>query len=166
MVVGFIALFSIIGFFVVPPVMKSVLIKKLSENLNREVSIKQIKVNPYVLSVSVKGIAIKDRGKAEPFVSLDELFIKTSIASVFKRAIIIKELRMAGPYVRIIRNNDESYNFSDLIAPKEGEKGAPKKPPTEKKAKPLLFSVNNIVISAGSIDFLTARKRCSIPLRI
>ncbi|MBA4417028.1 MAG: hypothetical protein C0392_03815 [Syntrophus sp. (in: bacteria)] len=156
---GFIALFSIIGFFVVPPVMKSVLIKKLSENLNRDVFIKQIKVNPYTLSVSVKGIAIKNRGKTETFVSLDELFINASIASVFKRAIIIKELRIAGPYVRIIRNNDESYNFTDLITPKERGEGAPKKPLTEKKAKPLLFSVNNIVISAGSIDFFDGPKK-------
>jgi hypothetical protein len=155
---GFFVLFSVIGFFVVPPVMKSVLIKQISKNLHREVSIGQIRVNPYSLSISVKRILIKDRVNAETFVSLDELFVNASIASIFKRAIIIKELRIAGPYIRIIRNRDESYNFSDLLALKGGDKDKPKGAQAGEKGKPLLFSINNIVISACRIDFFDGPK--------
>jgi len=155
---GFFILFSIIGFFIAPPVVKSVLVKKLSENLHRQVSIGQIRVNPYSLSISLKNILIKDRAKTETFVSLDELFINASIDSIFKRAIIIKELRIAGPYIRIIRNRDESYNFSDLLIPKEGIKAEPKKTQAGEKKNPILFSINNIVISSGRIDFFDGPK--------
>ncbi|MCX5804736.1 MAG: DUF748 domain-containing protein [Proteobacteria bacterium] len=150
---GFFVLFSIIGFFIVPPIVKSVLVKKLSENLHREVSLGQIRVNPYSLSVSVKNILIKDRAKAETFVSFDELFVNASISSIFRRAIIIKELKIAGPYIRIIRNKDESYNFSDLLVSKTTENDKLRKRRAGEKEKPVLFSINNIVISSGRIDF-------------
>jgi hypothetical protein len=150
--VGFFILFSIVGFFVVPPVMKSVLVKKLSENLHRQVSIGEIKVNPYLLSVSVKKIAIKERQKSDIFVSLDEIYTQVSALSVFKRALLVKELKIVKPYFNIIRGADESFNFSDLLAAKEGEK-AQAPPPEKKEKKPFLFSVNNIVISGAQVEF-------------
>ncbi|MCX7857899.1 MAG: hypothetical protein N2513_07995 [Deltaproteobacteria bacterium] len=58
----FIALFSVLGFFILPPILKSVLTKELSRALNREVSIRKIKVNPYVLSLTAMGLRLK-RGK-------------------------------------------------------------------------------------------------------
>jgi len=47
----FFAVFTIVGFFVLPPILKSILTQKLSENLHREVTIEDIKLNPYALSL-------------------------------------------------------------------------------------------------------------------
>lgn len=149
-----IVVFTIVGFFVAPPVIKAVLVKKLSQNLNRQVSIQQIKVNPYALSIAMKGLAIRDVGNKEMFVSLEGLYVRASMDSVFKRAIIITDLRLTRPYVRVIRNGDGSFNFSDIPAKQEKEK--PKAP---KDQKPLLFCLNNIVISGGSIDFWDGPKK-------
>ncbi len=38
-VVLFFVVFTLVGFFILPPILKSVLVKKLSENLHREVAI-------------------------------------------------------------------------------------------------------------------------------
>ena len=86
--------FTIIGFLVLPPVAKSVLVKQLSKALHRDVSIEKIKINPYTLSFSMKGLMIKDRGKQETFVSLGELSTTLSGKSIFKRAPIITRLRL------------------------------------------------------------------------
>lgn len=154
-----ILLFTVTGFFLVPPVMKSVLIKKLSSNLQREVSISQIKLNPYSLSVLIKGFTIKDRSKKYNAVSMDEIFINASISSVFKKAIIFKELKINGPYFRVTRNNDETYNFSDLFPTKKEIKDKPQGTLKKtKKSKPLLFSINNISISGGRIDFFDLKR--------
>ena len=61
----FFVLFTVIGFFGLPPLMKYILTKELSQNLHREVTIGQIKVNPYTLSVTVRGLAIKDRSRSQ-----------------------------------------------------------------------------------------------------
>ncbi|MBS3907768.1 MAG: DUF748 domain-containing protein [Syntrophaceae bacterium] len=151
----FFVVFTLVGFFVIPPILKSILIKKLSENLHREVSITQIKVNPYVLSLTVRGFKVKDRKESETFVSFDELFVNLQSLSALKFALVFKEIRLTNPFVKISRHPDLSYNFSDLLGKKETQ---PPEKPTE-KPKSLRFSLNNIRIENGSIDFWDGPKQ-------
>ncbi len=146
-VVIFFVVFTIVGFFVLPPILKSILVKKLSENLHREVTISQIKTNPYTLSITVRGFVVKERQSSETFVSFDELFLNLQSLSVLRMALILKEIRLTKPFIRVSRNPDMSYSFSDLMENKEP------KPPEKAKPIPLRFSLNNIRIENGSIDF-------------
>ncbi|MGD0916158.1 MAG: DUF748 domain-containing protein, partial [Thermodesulfobacteriota bacterium] len=155
----FFACFTIFGFFLLPPILKSILTQKLSESLHREVIINRLRVNPYALSLTAKGFTVKDRGSSETFVSFDELFLNLQSLSALKFALIIKEIRLKQPFIRISRHQDMSYNFSDLIEKKESK-------PTEKeKSKPLRFSLNNIRIENGSIDFWDEPKRTKHTVR-
>ena len=144
----FFALFTLIGFFVLPPILKSILTKQLSQNLHREVTINQIKVNPYTLSITARGLMVKDRSSHETFVSCDEIFLDFQSLSMIRMALIVREIHLTKPYINVTRNQDQSYNFSDLIEKKES-----KPPEKEKPSKPLRFSLNNITIENGSIDF-------------
>jgi len=142
----FLLVFTIFGFFILPPILKSVLVNKLTEALHREVTIEQIKVNPYAISATVRGLRVKDRGVPETFFSCDEIFLNLQSLSVFKRALILKEIRLTRPTIGMTRRLDLSYNFSDLMEKKE-------EPPPTEKSKPFHFSLNNIRIENGSIDF-------------
>jgi hypothetical protein len=143
----FFGVFTLVGFFGLPPILKSILTKKLSENLHRSVTINQIKINPYTLSIAVRGLTIKDKDSSETFVSFDEFFVDLQSLSIPKMALILKEVRLTNPFIKIARHPDKSYNFSDLM-----EKGE-SKPPEKKKSKPFRFSLNNVRIENGSIDF-------------
>jgi uncharacterized protein involved in outer membrane biogenesis len=158
-VVIFFAVFTIVGFFILPPVLKSMLTKQLSQNLHREVTINQIKFNPYTLSITARGLLVKDRTAPETFVSCDEIFLNLQSTSVLRMAPIFKEIRLTNPYLRVTRNQDLSFNFSDLIEKKEG------KSPEKEKSKPLRFSLNNIKIENGSIDFLDEPKQAKHTVR-
>jgi uncharacterized protein involved in outer membrane biogenesis len=144
----FFAVFTLVGFFVLPPILKSILIKQLSQSLHREVTIKQIKVNPYALSATARGFVVKDRERSETFVSCEEIFLNLQSLSALRLALIVKEIRLTKPFMKLVRHPDMSYNFSDLIEKKET------KPPEKEKSKPLRFSFNNIKIEDGSIDLL------------
>lgn len=150
---GFFLFFVIAGFFVVPPLAKYLLVKNLSENLHRDVSINQIKVNPLKLTVALKGAVVKEKETSEAVLSFDEFFANIQAISLFKRAIVISEIRLTKPYVKLIRDEHGSYNFSDLI-----EKTFEDTSPPEKTSKPIQFSINNIIISGGAIDFLDIPK--------
>ncbi|NWG03553.1 MAG: DUF748 domain-containing protein [Syntrophaceae bacterium] len=142
----FFAAFTLIGFFVLPPIFKSILTKQLSQVLHREVTIDQIKINPYALSVTGRGLMIKDRGSSETFASCEEIYLNLQSLSALRLALILKEVRFKKPFIKIVRRPDLSYNFSDIIEKKETV-------PTEKeKSKPLRFSFNNIKIEDGSMD--------------
>ena len=155
----FFVVFTLVGFFALPPILKSILTKKLSENLHREVTISQIKINPYALSVTVRGLMVKDQASSEAFVSCDEIFLNLQTLSALRMALILKEIRLTKPFIKIARHPDMSYNFSDLIEKKES------KPQEKKKPKLLRFSLNNIKIENGSIDFLDEPKQTKHTVR-
>ncbi|MDP2853146.1 MAG: DUF748 domain-containing protein [Smithellaceae bacterium] len=137
---------GIAGFLILPAVLKPVLTKKISEALHRETSIDQIKINPFALSATIKGFKLADPGKNGPFITFDELYVNVNVmTSIFRRALLLEEIRLHKPYVGITRKKDGSYNFSDLIPKTETKK--------EEPAKPFLFSLNNIQIVGGNIDF-------------
>jgi uncharacterized protein involved in outer membrane biogenesis len=149
--IGLVLLFvvyTLFGFFGLPPIAKFLLTKNLSQALHREVTIQQIKTNPYTLSVTVRGFLVKDRGGLEKFASFDEIYLNLESISVVKMALVIREIRLKQPYLNIKRNEDSSYNFSDLLEKKEPK--IAEKP--SDKPKPLRFSLNNIRIENGSID--------------
>ncbi|MHB8880961.1 MAG: DUF748 domain-containing protein [Thermodesulfovibrionales bacterium] len=152
--------FAIIGFFVLPPIIKSVLIKNLSEKLHRTVSVRKVAVNPFVLSVDIEGVMISERGKPDAFVSLDGLHLNLEAASILKRGLIMKEIRIMNPSVRISRATEDRYNFSDLL---EEDKTQP--PAGSKDSRGFRFSLNNIEIQNGSIDFRDGPKNTDHTVR-
>jgi flagellar motor protein MotB len=152
----FFLVFSITGFLVLPPVLKSLLTRKLSAQLHREVTIRQIKVNPFMLSVTVRGCTVKERNKPETFLSFDELYVNLQSISLLKRGLVIHEVRLVKPYVNIRRNRDLLYNFSDILKSGEVQSASAKKTTASAAMR---FSVNNIQIVNGSVDFLDGPKR-------
>lgn len=134
--------FTITGFFVLPPVLVSVASKNLSQALHRQVTIRKIKVNPYTLAIEVQDLSIKDRERPQAFVSFGSLMVDMEWVSLFRRAPVVREVRLDRPSIRIIRFQDNTYNFSDLLKPEE-----------KKTGKPLSFSVSNIQITGGAVVF-------------
>ncbi|MBP8195464.1 MAG: hypothetical protein KAX60_08875, partial [Azonexus sp.] len=132
----FVLVFGAFGFLAAPPLLKSVLLKQLSTQLHREVSIEQIAINPYALSARVNGLSIKAEGGKE-VAGFDELFINVSAASIFKLAAVIDEIRLQGLRVAVARVAEGRYDISDLL----DEWMKPKDEPPGETPR---FSLNNI----------------------
>ncbi|MBW6502751.1 DUF748 domain-containing protein [bacterium] len=137
--------YTLFGFLALPPILESVLSKSLSRALHRKATIRDIRVNPFVLSVSVRGLAISERDSPGTWVSSEEAFANVQLASVIRGGPVLAEMRLSRPYVNIARRPDGSYNFTDLID-EFSEK------PVD-QSNPLKYSFNNIRILDGSIDF-------------
>ncbi|HTO51655.1 MAG TPA: DUF748 domain-containing protein [Burkholderiales bacterium] len=144
-IVGVIAAIGVIGFLVVPPIAKHYLVEVLSKELKREVTIESLRFNPYTLAVTVQGFAMKDRAGSEPAFTFDELYVNASLGSLFRLAPVLDEIRLVKPHLRIVRNEDKTYNFQDLIDE------ALNKPKAE--APPPKFALYNIELADGRIDF-------------
>ncbi|MBP2671726.1 MAG: uncharacterized protein H6Q85_1792, partial [candidate division NC10 bacterium] len=143
-VAALLVLFTLVGFFVVPPIVKSVLASQLSAALHREVTINEVRFNPFVLAATVRGLTVKEPKGVETFASFEELYLNLETSSLFRWAAVVKEVRLTKPFIRLVRRADESYNFSDLIP-------APQPQPTT-PSKPVRFSVNNIRLVDGGAD--------------
>jgi uncharacterized protein involved in outer membrane biogenesis len=140
--------YTLFGFLALPPILKSVLSKNLSETFHRKATIQDIRFNPFDLSLSVRGLAISERDAQGTWISLEEVFANFQLASVFRGGPVLSEVRLSRPHVNILRRPDGSYNFSDLI--EEFGKARSKRIEEERVRR---FSFNNIQIVDGSIDF-------------
>ncbi|MDX9746058.1 MAG: DUF748 domain-containing protein [Syntrophales bacterium] len=141
----FLSLFAVTGFFIVPPLVKSILIQKLSETLHRNVTIEAIKFNPFRGCLTIRGVVIGEPAQEETFVSFREFFINIEGISILKRAIIVSECNLRDPRMHLVRRADGTYNFSDLLQKEKSRE--------EEESTPLQFSVNNIRITDGKIIF-------------
>jgi len=145
------ALFTVFGFFLLPLILKAVLTSQLSKKLHREVTIEKVQLNPFTLLTHINGFMVKDRDGVKPFISFEELSLNFQAASLFKRGPVVRDILLKTPYVAVVRNEDLTYNFSDLIEEFAAKPAFDSAPPPE--AQPLRFSLNNIRLAGGSIDF-------------
>lgn len=141
---------GVLGSFVLPLIVKSVLIEQASTALHRPVSVEGISINPFGLSLRINGLVIGERELEEaapatpgPLLAFDSLFVDLSSSSLFRRAPIIEELRLDGLALRLRRLGAQRYNVSDLI---EQFLSGPAGPTPA-------FSVANIQVNGGLIEF-------------
>ena len=153
-IVILLAVYTILGFLVFPLILKSVLAEKLTENLGRETVVADIDLNPYALSLTVKGLSIKEPEGSETFLSFERLYLNLQVVSAFERAVVVKEMTLERPYLNLIRHEENHYNFSDLAVEK-----TPQDKAHEDKRELLRFSLNNIQLVDGDIHILDAVKK-------
>ena len=148
--------YAILGFLILPPIIRAVAVKQLSKQLDREVSIQKVKLNPFVLSVTVRGLLIKDKD-GEPFISWDEVYVNFQLSSFLGHPWVFKEISVTGPFARVQMNKDGTFNFSDLIT-KFSTTNAPAAPPRE-PAKPVALWIGHLLITnaTASVTDLTHR---------
>ncbi|HEU4343149.1 MAG TPA: DUF748 domain-containing protein [Candidatus Binatia bacterium] len=147
-VISILVAIGVLFALIAPPLVRQKLASELSTTLHREVSIQQIQINPYALSTTVRGFLVKEPQGAATAVSFDELYLNVEFLSLFYRGIVLKDIRLVKPYINLVRNEDRTYNFTDLIQQftKAPSEPAPPGPPPR-------FSLNNIEVIDGKIDF-------------
>ncbi len=164
---GLLLAYAVIGFLILPPIIRRVAVKQLSSQLGREVSIEKIKINPFALSTTVRGLLIKDPDGGA-LLSWDEFYVNFELSSLVTRAWTFKEIHLLQPHARMQVNWDYTFNFSDLIA-KFSSTNAPAK--TTAPAKPLVLRVSKLHIGGATASYadLTTKepfKRAVGPLDI
>ena len=146
--------YTVFGFIILPLIVRPVAAARLTRELNREVSIQKVRLNPYALSCTVRGLLIKDLD-GEPFVSWDKVYVNFQLSSFLGRPWVFKEVSGTNVFLRAQLNKDYTFNFSDLI-----EKFAkPSEPP--KPSKPLALRVGRLAFSGTrvSVTDLTPSQR-------
>lgn len=137
-------LFGLLGYFAAPPLLKWVLVKQLTQQLHREVSVTAVAINPYALSARVEGLAVRAADGRE-VAGFDALQVNLSTASLFKAAVVVDAIRLDGLRLAVVHEGEGRYDISDLLDEWNQPKEEPSSPPR--------FSLNNIELVGGRIAF-------------
>src|SRR5882672_5837678 len=97
-----IALYTLLGFFVLPAVIKWQMLKRLPALTHRNVAVQQVKLNPYALSFTLRGFSLTEMNGDE-FVSLGELYVNFESISLLKRRFVFKKISIKKPSANIVR---------------------------------------------------------------
>ncbi len=139
--------YTIVGFFVLPAVIKSQMLKQLPQITKRRASVAEVKINPYALSLTIRGLKLAENN-GDIFASLGEFYGNFELSSIVRGKFVFSELTIKEPSATIIWNADGTFNFANIL---ETPANAPAKP-TEKTTIPKIL-IEKFSVEEGGIDF-------------
>jgi len=151
-------LYTLIGFFLLPFLIERYLPGMLGKSLNCEVSLEQVKINPFTMTLEAREFEMKEPS-GRPVAGLQRLYVNFQLSSLFRWALTFDELSLDAPTINIIIESDGKVNLAKLGGEKKTEPAVP-----EEEGKPVRLLVRNISISQGKIDFTDNRQ--AIPANI
>lgn len=152
------------GVIVYMKVDKAFMAAKMSQALNRQVSIGDIDAGIFsvVSGVEIKKVTISNfktpqelaglQGKpaaGDLFAAMEALRFKVKILPLFQRQVELKELVLYSPVINLSRNKQGVLNIDDLIT--SGETAGDKRPAPQEPAPPISADVLPVAIAVGEI---------------
>lgn len=137
------------GFLVAPPIVKWQAEKRLAALLHRAVAIESVSINPFALSAKIDGLRVSERDGSGAALRFDSLYARLSYETLVRFAPVVAEARLEGPYLHLVRTPARAYNFQDLV----DEFSARPASPTQEPEEPARFSLNNLQLLDGRIEF-------------
>ncbi len=112
--------YALAGFWLAPRLIRSQATDYVRNELGKQLSLGEIRSNPFTFELEVRDIAIGDGGP--PVVALRRLYADFQLASLWRQAWTFREVTLDGPFARTIIRPDGSLNLAELV-PKSKDKG-------------------------------------------
>jgi uncharacterized protein involved in outer membrane biogenesis len=119
--------YALFGFLILPPILRAVAVRQLAKELHRVVALEKVRLNPFVLSLTARGLKIQDPDGGT-LLSWDELYVNFQLSSLFSRDWTFKEIALVNPCARVQVNPDGSLNISDILASRSRTNAASVRP--------------------------------------
>ncbi len=106
-----VVLYTLAGFIFAPLLLKPFLTGKLSRYLQCPVSIENVRINPYLLTVSIEDLVVEGKNGAGRIASVAGLYADLRVESLSEKALLFNELRVEKPFIRITRDREGHVHF-------------------------------------------------------
>lgn len=141
--------YVLVGFLILPPIIRAQAEKRLSKALNRPVSILKVRLNPLTFSIEITGFEVRDK-KGGNFVGWNKLSANFDPLNRLLGAWTFKEIELDGFHATILRDAGGHLNFADLIDKKTD--GPSENSPSSGKRMPAI-SIGNFAVTHARFHF-------------
>ncbi|HUH42057.1 MAG TPA: DUF748 domain-containing protein [Sulfurimonas sp.] len=151
-----IALYTGVGFLILPLLLESQIPKIVANNTNSNITIKDISFNPYLFKINLSDVELKDN-EDKHLASFSSLYIDLKFLSLLRGAIHIKEMNLKNPQISLLYDKDKIFNFSKLAKQSNKDESST----TDKSADIPRVIVDNFTLSNGIVryeDFTKPKK--------
>ena len=150
-------LFSVMGFLVLPPIVKAQAEKRLSAELGRTVSIGRVRMNPYALSVTIENFDIREKDSRASFLGWNRLYVNFDLLSSLTGDWVLTDVALDGFHAEVAINPDGTFNFSDLQAKAAAAAVPVPGAPPVKPMRPV--RVGRFAVTQARVDFSDHSRR-------
>ncbi|MBL8224686.1 MAG: DUF748 domain-containing protein [Chromatiales bacterium] len=113
---GLVLAWTLLGFLAVPRLVASLARDQVRNDYGRELGIGEVRFNPWLLALEVRGIALPD-ADGGPLLTLDRLFLDLQVDSVWRRALSFRAVAVDGLVVHATLRPGGDLNLADLANP-------------------------------------------------
>ena len=140
--------FIALGFFGLPPIVRTQAEKRLSAYFQRPVKIDRVRIDPLRLSAQIDGLAIGD-GQGGTFVGWRRLYVNFDLLARFTGAWTFEEIELDGFTASISRDAKGVLNFADVI---DRASAAPKVKNEKDRRGPSL-AIDQLIVRSAQVQF-------------
>ncbi len=134
-----------LAWLLVPPVLKSQLVKAASTELGRTLTVGEIDFKPWTLELTVNDLVLATQDGKGRQLAIKRLYANAEFESLLWLAPVVRNLSIDAPAIRLRYLGEGKYDIDDILA---RFAAAPAKP----DAQPLRFGLFNLAVRDGSAD--------------
>ncbi|THJ25428.1 MAG: DUF748 domain-containing protein [Nitrospira sp. CG24E] len=149
---GAVLLYTLVGFFLAPYLIKAYAIPAVAEKLKRPVLVKEIELNPFALSLRLTGLEIREPDQSA-LLGFDEFYINFQASSLIRRAYVFDTIRITVPYVSARVFKDGRMNLAELVPPDGGSQPVAPQQAEKTKAEVPAIEIGEFEITQGIVEF-------------
>lgn len=144
-------LFAFVRFYLTEDRVKSIVIPQAETALGREVAIGDISIGLFS-GITIRDFLIKETGGKTDFINAKAFVLSYELLPLLQKKLIISEIRLDEPVVRIVREKNGKFNFATLAVLSEEKKEAEKSEPGSSSALlPIALTINQIKLNQARL---------------
>ncbi len=148
--VALLVVYAVLGFWVAPGIVKSRTVEALSERTGRQITLQDVSVNPFALSVTFRGFLVSDRD-GELVLSFDELYVNYEIISLLTGVQTFSEISIVNPHIRALVRVDGSMNLADVMPATPTADSTAGAAPAEEE--PVALVIDHLLVKSGHLIY-------------
>ena len=141
-VVSLLVIYTLLGFFGVPYAIKNIVPKYLKD-YNATLFVESAKFNPFTFELNATNAELNT---TSPLFSTKQIDIKLKPFSIFKKLVEVDIFRLQEPNVKILRDKNSKFNFSNFISDDNATT-------EDNSTSSINFALNNAKIIKGSFSY-------------
>ncbi len=149
---------------ITPERVRDTVIPLAEKALERDVSLGEIKVSLFS-GIELHDLAINDAQGGELFIASDLVRLRYQLLPLLAMQVVIDEVRIERPQIRVERYHDRSFNFSDLLGKPSESPAVPREAGSSSGATPLSLLVTEVRIENGQLLFFDHLVKDRAPYR-
>jgi hypothetical protein len=164
LVVGLVGLYALVGFLLLPYLIKTYGVPAASERLQHPVLVREVAFNPFTLALQLNGLEVQENDQT-PIVGFEEFVVNVRATTLFLQTVGFDEIRLVMPFVAAKVNREGKLNLLGLVPPSD-EAAAPAPTATGEPKRMMPLEIGLLEINNGIVEFRDESKAKPISMDI